>query len=113
MDGVHLYSTTHGEHMRIGQGNGGTPWGPSAPVGGDAKRAQEGAKAPEQGSASVSLSALSGQLHDMETQLAQGSGFDAARVDSIKEAIRAGTFKVNPEKVADKLIDSVRELVGR
>ena len=59
------------------------------------------------------LAALSGQLHDIEEQLNTGSGFDASRVESIKAAIRAGEFKVNPSKVADKLLATVRELVGK
>lgn len=37
--------------------------------------------------------------------------FDAARVDAIKAAISAGKFKVHPEVVADKLIDSVSQLL--
>jgi negative regulator of flagellin synthesis FlgM len=32
--------------------------------------------------------------------------FDAQRVESLKAAIAGGTFKVNPEVVADKLIAS-------
>lgn len=41
------------------------------------------------------------------------SGVDAAKVEAIKDAIREGRFQVNAEAVADKLIESVRELVGR
>lgn len=62
----------------------------------------------------VNLSALSSQLHTLESSLAEGGqGFDAKRVESIKDAIRSGTFTVNPEAVADGLIASVRELVER
>ncbi len=62
----------------------------------------------------VNLSALSSQLHTLESSLAEGvQGFDAKRVESIKDAIRSGSFKVNPEAVADKLIASVREMVGK
>lgn len=37
--------------------------------------------------------------------------FDAQRVDAIKAAISAGQFKVHPEAIADKLIDSVGQLL--
>ena len=62
----------------------------------------------------VNLSALSSQLHTLESALAGGGqGFGAKRVESIKDAIRSGSFTVNPEAVADKLIASVREMVGK
>lgn len=41
------------------------------------------------------------------------NGVDVAKVEAIKDAIREGRFQVNAEAVADKLIESVRELVGR
>ncbi|MFM9970340.1 MAG: flagellar biosynthesis anti-sigma factor FlgM [Burkholderiales bacterium] len=96
--------------MKIGQGSGSTPWNTTS--GG---RVETGSKnAPAQaGASNVSISSLSGQLHEMQADLSRGVGFDAARVESIKTAIRAGEFRVNPAKVADKLIDSVRELVGK
>lgn len=37
--------------------------------------------------------------------------FDAKRVDEIKAAISAGTFKVNADAVAGKLLDSVSQLL--
>lgn len=40
-----------------------------------------------------------------------GSDFDAARVAAIREDIRAGRYQVNPERIADGLIDSVRDLL--
>lgn len=69
--------------------------------------------APPEGAAKVSLSSLSTQLQALETKMADAGHIDSARVESIKRAIEAGQFKVNPEAVADKLIASVRELVGR
>ncbi|MBS0344474.1 MAG: flagellar biosynthesis anti-sigma factor FlgM [Proteobacteria bacterium] len=41
-----------------------------------------------------------------------GNDFDAARVAAIREDIRAGRYQVNPERIADGLIDSVRDLLG-
>jgi negative regulator of flagellin synthesis FlgM len=80
----------------------------------DPARPDIGPRAAEgEGAAKVSLSSLSTHLQALETKLADGGHFDSAKVDSIKRAIQAGQFKVNPEAVADKLIASVRELVGR
>jgi len=54
----------------------------------------------------VKVSASSIELADKEAPL------DASRVSAISQAIREGRFQVNAERVADKLIDSVRELTG-
>lgn len=39
--------------------------------------------------------------------------FDARRVEAIKAAIGSGQFKVNPEAIADKVLDSARGLLVR
>lgn len=39
--------------------------------------------------------------------------FDAAKVDEIKAAIAAGTFKVNPEKVAEGMLEMVHALTRK
>lgn len=60
-------------------------------------------------SISVSLGSTSTQLHAMaSTPVA-----DAGKVAEIKQAIIDGRFKVNPEIVADRLIETVRDLVGK
>jgi negative regulator of flagellin synthesis FlgM len=41
------------------------------------------------------------------------AGFDAKKVERIATAIRAGTFKVNPDAIADKLISNATELLAR
>ena len=40
------------------------------------------------------------------------STFDLKKVSEIKAAIASGTFQVNPEKVANGLIDTVRDLLS-
>jgi negative regulator of flagellin synthesis FlgM len=65
------------------------------------------------GGETLSLSELSAQLHKLETQLASGEEFDASRVATIKEAIRDGQFKINSGAVADKLIKTAKELLGK
>ena len=44
--------------------------------------------------------------------LSGDSTFDLKKVSEIKAAIASGTFQVNPEKVANGLIDTVRDLLS-
>lgn len=62
---------------------------------------------------SVSLSGTSSQMQALETSINQSSGFDAAKVEAIKKAISEGSYSINPEKIADSLLASVRELVAQ
>lgn len=55
---------------------------------------------------SVSLSQLAGTLQGTEKP-----PVNAARIQEIKEAISQGRFKVNPEAIADGLIQSARDLL--
>lgn len=71
-----------------------------------------GAPAAGSGERAIRLSELSSQLHQLESRLSSEPGFDAARVDQIKAAIRDGSYHVNPDAVADKVIQSIRELSG-
>jgi negative regulator of flagellin synthesis FlgM len=68
---------------------------------------------PGSGSTEVQLSDLSTRIAEMETRLAAGEAFDAQKVESIKQAISQGQYKVNADAVADKLLENVRELLGR
>ena len=40
-----------------------------------------------------------------------GGDFDAARVAAIREDIRAGRYQIHPERIADGLLASVRDLL--
>jgi negative regulator of flagellin synthesis FlgM len=59
----------------------------------------------------IQFSTLSSQLHAIEGNLASGGFVDVARVEEIKQAISDGRFKVNPEVVADRLLETVRDLI--
>lgn len=55
----------------------------------------------------VSLSPLAGSLQSNEKP-----PLNAARIQEIKDAIAQGRFKINPEAIADRLIDTARDLVN-
>ena len=59
---------------------------------------------------SLKLSKLSSKLQQIESKLSSGEAYDAARVAEIKQSIRDGSFKVNSENVADKLLAGARDL---
>lgn len=67
-----------------------------------ARSSQETASTAE----SVSLSQLAGALQGTEKP-----PVNAARIQEIKEAISQGRFKINPEAIADGLIQSARDLL--
>jgi len=56
---------------------------------------------------------LSPQAQTLATQVAASSSFNAAKVEAIQKAMANGTFKVDAEKVATGLIDSVRDIISR
>ncbi|MEO7338064.1 MAG: flagellar biosynthesis anti-sigma factor FlgM [Caldimonas sp.] len=95
---------------------------PATPVNGPGSAAETTAKAGHHGtttgaqrahapdaSAKVELSSTASSL------LSTGSTpeFDAEKVARIAQAIDSGTFKINPENIADKLISNAKELLSK
>jgi negative regulator of flagellin synthesis FlgM len=72
-----------------------------------------GAAGGSDASETIRISDLSSQLAVLENRFAADGAFDASRVEAIKGAMREGRFTVNPEAVADKLLESVRELLRK
>ncbi len=62
-------------------------------------------------SGQVTLSPMSTQLQALEASIAGQKVFDTDKVESIKRAIASGEFKVDAEKVAEGLINSVSDLL--
>lgn len=62
---------------------------------------------------SVSINPLASSISALSAQADTTPAFDAAKVDAIKNAIAAGTFSVNPDKIADSLIASTQELLNQ
>ena len=80
---------------------------------GRARAAKESPKTQDSaGGERVELSSLSARLQQMEETIANTPVVDSAKVDEIKQAMSEGRFKVDTEKVADGLIDSVRQMLN-
>jgi negative regulator of flagellin synthesis FlgM len=60
----------------------------------------------------VDLSATA-KLQQGSASAASSGAFDAQRVAEIRQAISEGRFQVNPERIADGLLDSVREMLSQ
>jgi negative regulator of flagellin synthesis FlgM len=71
-----------------------------------------GAAAGASSDAQVTVSSIGDQLQKIEATLANVPVVDAARVQEIKNAISEGRFRVDAEKVADGLIESVRVMLA-
>lgn len=81
---------------------------------GQARKSEgHGSKGPDKANGSeVKLSPLSSQLKALEAGLAEVPVMDKAKVEEIKHAIAAGHFKVNAEVVADRVIETAKELLS-
>jgi negative regulator of flagellin synthesis FlgM len=87
---------------------------PSVGTAPDSGRARSPA-APQQKSGAVAgerveISSLSARLQEVS---AGGAPVNGQRVAEIKQAISEGRFQINPERIADGLLDSVRDMLGR
>jgi negative regulator of flagellin synthesis FlgM len=67
---------------------------------------------PAAAGAHVELSSLASRLQEMQATLANVPVTDAGRVAEIKQAISEGRFQVDAGKVADGLIESVRQMLA-
>ena len=61
----------------------------------------------------VSLTPTALRLHGAEQRLANQPVVDEARVEAIRQAIAEGSYQVNAERVAEKLLDLERTMDGK
>jgi negative regulator of flagellin synthesis FlgM len=80
---------------------------PAAQTG--ANRAADKAGAVTAGADNVRLSSQAKAL----ASTSAGGVFDTKKVEEIKAAIASGQFQVDPAKIADGLIDSVRDMIQK
>ncbi len=91
--------------------------GLNTPVGGSDTRprtdksATPGQSAAPGASAQVNISALSSL--GVDSVLANAPVTNPEKIAEIKQAIADGRFTVNADKIADGLLDSVRQLLGK
>lgn len=72
------------------------------------------AVASSKNSAAAGAAATQAPAAVIQARLPSTTGdFDAARVAEIRESIRAGRYQVDTGKIADGLISSVRDLIGK
>lgn len=71
--------------------------------------------APAQGAATTLASAADQPRLASSTALlpSPNGDFDAARVAKIRESISAGRYQINPAKIADGLLSTVRDLLNK
>lgn len=60
----------------------------------------------------VSLTGTAQHLRQLEHSLAQQPVVDAQRVEAVKRAIDNGTYQIDPSRIASKMIDLERAMVG-
>jgi negative regulator of flagellin synthesis FlgM len=56
------------------------------------------------GSDKVSLTGDASRLQELERQLASRPVVDSQHVDAVRGAVENGTFEVNPERIAEKMM---------
>lgn len=84
---------------------------PVAPVAGERKTGSA-ATGSAQGTTGKDTVAISPEASALASVAGDGS-FDAAKVERISQQIKDGSYKVNHEAIADKLIANAQELLAR
>lgn len=79
-----------------------------APAAGTTAKAESSGAGEEK----VTLSPRSSELQSLQSRAVAEEAFDAGKVDAIKSAIVDGQFKVDAGKVADGLINTVKDLLS-
>ncbi|MEA2078454.1 MAG: flagellar biosynthesis anti-sigma factor FlgM [Pseudomonadota bacterium] len=52
----------------------------------------------------ISLTGEARQLQELETRLASQPVVDSQRVEAVRSAVENGTFTINPERIAEKMM---------
>lgn len=84
---------------------------PPTPVSGERRAAAAGTPAAAGAEASKVL--ISPEAAALASAAADDGSFDAAKVEAMSQALKDGTFKVNADTIADKLIANAQELLKR
>ncbi len=82
-----------------------------APAGTAGAAAASGADAAQRAAKAAAPAPSSAHIRSLPSTAGAASDFDAARVAAIREDIRAGRYQIRPERIADGLLASVRDLL--
>ena len=96
--------------MKI-EGTSNTPKSPTSKAGKPAARPEAGAGATTT-ARQVELSPLSARIQEIESTIASAPAVNSERVAEIRQAIAQGNFKIDASRIADGLIDSVRQMLA-
>lgn len=77
------------------------------------KGADKAGKAPVAGGDNLTLTESSTRVRAMEAELANVDVTDTAKIATVKDALSKGTFVVDAEVVADRLIDHTKETLRK
>lgn len=61
---------------------------------------------------SVRLTGEATQLQAMQRELSNASAIDPARVQSVRQALENGSYRINPDAIASRMLDLDRQLQG-
>jgi negative regulator of flagellin synthesis FlgM len=70
----------------------------------DGKDNSSSESATTSGSDKVSLTGDASRLQELERELQSRPVVDSQRVDAVRSAVENGTFEVNPERIAEKMM---------
>jgi negative regulator of flagellin synthesis FlgM len=94
--------------------NSGIPSIGSAPDSGRARTVPVTQRSAPSSDAQVEVElSSSARLQEIGAAAASGPVVDAKRVAEIKQAIAEGRFKIDPERIADGLLGSVRQMLAK
>jgi negative regulator of flagellin synthesis FlgM len=84
---------------------------PKASQSASANATATAAKSTQSAGVAVTVSSLARTLE--ASKRGEPADVDMAKVNSVRSAIQQGTFVVNPEAIADKLLSNAQEMLGR
>lgn len=77
------------------------------------KAADKTTKPDAGGADSLTLTESSGRIRALESQIASLDIADASKIESVRAALADGSFSVDAEVVADRLIDHTKETLRK
>ncbi|KAB7771852.1 flagellar biosynthesis anti-sigma factor FlgM [Xanthomonas maliensis] len=61
---------------------------------------------------SVKLTGEATNLQVLQRELSQAPAIDTARVQAVKESLQNGSYTINPDAIANRMIDMNQQLAG-